>query len=502
VNKVVGGFTQFFVDPITGQVVGVHGHPKIMPEFYDNPQIFNPSLEMHANIKRLVQEDAGKGADQLQEKIQQLYQMYGDHSGMFGNSGGFDIRLTDSTVQVDGVLPGDWSDGTSPTVDVLGGTLVIQGKSDFHRVFNLPANVEKNAQVKFATKTGKLQVILPRRGDNKAIDGSDDFADDDFVDPRVRAMHESLDDFSKDIRDILKSGSQASKNKLAAKLRSKKKAMQGELDIASELIQKLDGYHGPNGNYALPHPIPHKETVSQNEVELVGCFKYTQLPDDKKLGPNTLQAGSFNLVYDHMAEATYMPKKPDFFAIARHGAPINSGDVYSFNAMPSGSSISTDRCGTPCHDDSTRFCGCMDKQDREKGSVFVNNDCRGETKFAVYKIKSRNVPPAVESQKDLADQEGTNWRLQRDEINGTTSLEMIVPAAAMSYSIEGRLMVIYGPKKKNGEEDPISKLHIPFEVDSSKCSFLTVHGDTHHVIRCPIPAGQLTKQTVVARDEF
>jgi hypothetical protein len=312
-------------------------------------------------------------------------------------------------------------------------------------------------------------------------------------------MHESLEEFKVDIDRILRS-SGGNRNKLASKLRSKKKQMEGELDLAKALIEKLDEYHGPDGSYAIAHPAPHREAVTDSEVEYAGCFQMEQLPGDKKEGPQNLKAGDFNLVYDHMADATYMNPKPDYFAIARHGAPINSGAVYSFNAAPVGNPLSEFKCGSACNDDPTRFCGCMDKKDREQGAVFMNNDCGGQTKFAVYKIKARTVPSAVESQKDLTETEATNWRLQRDR--DSTSLEMVVPASALSYKIDGRLMVIYGPKNRHGEDEPISKLHIPFEVDSSACSFLTVHGDTNHVIRCKIPPQQLAPAQVLVRDEF
>ncbi|CAK9046715.1 DNA mismatch repair protein Mlh3, partial [Durusdinium trenchii] len=173
---------------------------------------FNPWEDLHKNVQRVVQAQAGGPTAvqpvQMQMQLGGLLDMFGDHhAGHHGLAqGSFEVHDDhQSRVLISAVLPGyEFGTKTSEkplSVRAVGRSLVISGThhqgpliSQWQRVFSVPKGCDvKNVSVTYNSGSGNLTVVIPRS--NTTVPQEDEEADEDDMiglPPALRALRSGL----------------------------------------------------------------------------------------------------------------------------------------------------------------------------------------------------------------------------------------------------------------------------------------------------------------------
>jgi len=390
---------------------------------------------------------ARTGVSDFESQLGNLLDVFGDqHSGQVGRaSGSFVVNNEDpNRFQLSSLLPGYKmaSDGDggrdSLNVRVVGRrSLVVSGThrmqnvvSSWQRSFALPRGSDiSHVSVTYNSSDGNLTVDVPKSNasDAEPVSEGDDDGDqeyfDPFLPPSLRAMRSNVPGIAGHVsaRQAQRSGA----------------FMAPAFDVGailSEVFGMVDQmhprYHLPEGG---DQPVPEDATVN-----LIGCFNESQLAKAEIKYYGDANGASFNAMFWH-ASHDHVP----YFGMARHSDPIGHAFTFrNFSHLEETPFYGApyDGCGSNCEDDSGRWCGCANEDDRG----FPNTDCvGGEKRFAVYRIgnaitnvnESENV-----STEGAATQSRPYWQLGVDE-DDTPELEIVVPQGHVARTQGNQLLL-------------------------------------------------------------
>mmetsp|Transcript_45124 Transcript_45124/g.127128 ORF Transcript_45124/g.127128 Transcript_45124/m.127128 type:complete len:555 (+) Transcript_45124:1-1665(+) len=523
----------------------------------------DPWEDLHQNAQRVVTQFAkgpnggavalpGGGDRQLAmmppmaSQLANVFDMFADqHAGHFGRSeGSFEVDDDHETrLRISANLPGyKLGKGDEPhpasesplAVQVVGHrSLIVRGVQQhgpltrtWQRTFTLPRGVDlDHIDITYSSASGNLTVDIPR---NSSADAEPEKEDRDELDdleaaglpPAVRAMMQGLPA----ILNQLASAEDASRR---SGFLLPRPGMDPFAMAMGGLGQMHPRFQAPEGG---DRPVPEDA-----EVNLIGCFDESQLEkvDLKYYGEGN--GASFNAMYWH-ANADHVP----YFAMARHSHPLGHaftthGFVHEDEKPKWGV---YDGCGSRCEDDSSRWCGCSNEEQRG----FPNRECaEGEKRFAVYKILNMSSAPllrgaaqgvaaataaATTATPDEAKEPGADgaaaegrpyWQLNDAKDGSEPSIDIVLPKGIVAKVI-GRQVLLYTVEAGGAGESaalaasaniapdaaPMAKLKLPVDISEDACVVDEQRAarDGSHMLKCKIEQTSVRRLPIKVIDEL
>jgi len=180
--------------------------------------------------------------------------------------------------------------------------------------------------------------------------------------------------------------------------------------------------------------------VSNMQSTYMGCYSYDQLENTKGYGHSA--AVNFNVMYQHALTDNKL-----YFGMARHS--VGLGHAWTMTKLLNEPKWGHAPCGTKCHDEANKFCGCANEGFRG----YPNKDCQErELRIAVYRISSMEVNKDDKkrnfsvTRKSKVDTEEPSLSVPSDDAPNDTQMQHIWE----DLSLERPLMDQAEPPNQNG----------------------------------------------------